>query len=124
MWNGSCIRVASSDEILRAFMSSQKAFPRQMTLLLLGTLLSSPQLEQAKSLLSFPQSGQFVELIWQNNFSVPLSRRSATRLQRTATTSPRSFIAAVCLSHVGLNSGLTLNILRKVLLVADERLPR
>src|SRR5215471_17078766 len=105
-------------------MSSQKPLPRQITRLFFGALLSSPQLEQAKSLGSFPQSGQFVELMVQKNLSFPLAIRSATRLQRVATTSPRSLMVAVGFSQVGTNSGLTRNIFLNRALVVAERLPR
>src|SRR5258707_996742 len=105
-------------------MSSQKAWPKQMTLLRLGATLSSPQLEQAKGRGLFPQSGQLVELIVQKNFSVPLASRSAPRLQRVATTSPRSAIAAVGVIQVGTNSGATLNMFRNKVLVCAERPPR
>jgi hypothetical protein len=87
--------------VFPAFMSFQKPCPKQTTLLLFGALLSSPQLEQAKGAASFEQSGQLVELIVQKNLILPLARRSATRSHRFATTSPRSFIVAVCFSHVG-----------------------
>jgi len=96
-----------------------------MTLLFLGSLLSSPQLEQAKSVCEAPaQSGQFVPLIEQKNLILPLASMSATRAQRTRTTSPRSLMSAVALSQVGTNSGATRKILRNRLRVADERFPR
>src|SRR6478609_10614142 len=101
MWKGSCMRVDKVDFLSPFFMSSQKGAPRQMTLPCLGSTLSSPQLEQAKSVLSLPQSGQLVELMVQNSFKVPLASRSATRRQRTATTSPRSVMAAVGVNQDG-----------------------
>src|SRR5215475_1639720 len=112
MWKGSCIRVASSELVRPAFMSSQNASPRQITRLAVGATLSEPQLEHAKSLESFPQSGQLVELIVQKKRIERLASRSDTRRQRARTTSPRSLIVAVGFNQVGTNSGRTLKIFR------------
>src|SRR5688572_11874426 len=105
-------------------MSSQNGPPRQTTRLFFGAVLSSPQLEQAKASEPPEQSGQLVGLIAQKYFNVPLANRSATRLQRMATTSPRSWIVGVAFSQVGANSGATLNILTKRARVLGERFPR
>jgi hypothetical protein len=123
MWKGSCMIVETILVVFPARMASQKAFPKQMTRLLPGALLSSPQLEQPLGLGSLSQSGQFVLLMVQKNLILPLASSSATLLQRIATTSPRSLIAGLTFSHVGTNSGFTRYMLRKISFVLAVRVP-
>src|SRR6266511_1060052 len=124
MWKGSCITVDKMEAVSPFFIAFQNALPKQMTLLFLGAALSSPQLEQAYGELSLPQSGQFVEVTAQKKRILPLASRSATRRQRTATTSPRSLMVAVCFNQDGTKLGGTRKIRRKIALVCEERLPR